>query len=113
MTWEGYWLPHLIDWGVAALVIPVVGLVVRRVARQAATAAGLHAAEASRAAQDATAAQVGAEAAEHRMRRLEGIAGGVLDSTSAALGLRALDDLRFRTIEQELGIRGRHAAGDS
>lgn len=108
MTWDGYWLPHLVDWSASILLgaalIPLLRSMLRKAARQAAG----HAQDAAAAATDATASAEAAAASERRLTGVEASVGGILDGVSASLGLRALDDLRFRSIEAELG-KGKHA----
>lgn len=123
MTWQGYWLPHLIDWILGGAATTVVGLVLRRVLRQlrdaqlaAVKAATSGAQHAHVAAWQAAQANTSSSDVLQRLAGLEGAVEGMKGAVSASLGHRARDALRFHEIEQQLQQQrqgaGRHAAGD-
>lgn len=106
MTWESYWLPHLIDWTLGAAGSAIVAWLVRRWIGRLVVVQDATAESAGRASIDASQAADDAAAVRQRLESLEARVGDVGDSISASLGHRIGDDLRFRTLEQQLGRLG-------
>lgn len=91
MSWEGYWLPHLVDWTLGAAGSAVVAFLVRRWLR--------------------TLSAANADDIADLRRRLGWLEGRFGDGISASLGHRARAELRFRAIEQRLELLGRPMRG--
>lgn len=93
MSWEDYWLPHLVDWTLGAAGSAVVAWLVRRWLRTLSVANAEEAAE-----------------VRQRLTVLERRFAAVGDAISASLGHRAVADLRFRAIEQRIELLGARPA---
>lgn len=114
MSWEGYWWPQLVSWTVGGAITAVVGVIagvlfrrlvlrpVRELLTQTAEHAQSGAVSASQAASDASAARVSSADVIRRLKAVEGQVGGIRDGISASLGHRARDDLRFKSLSEQL-----------
>lgn len=113
MTWEAFWWPNiagaLVSVGITTLVGVPLGFVVRRAWRQWLTTqerVAEHALQASvsatQGAQDASSVVTGQAEVVRRLKAVEGAVDGMKESTSASLGHRAREDVRFRGLEQRM-----------
>lgn len=120
MTWQGYWVPLLVqvavNIGAGALFGVPAAWLVRRALRPVALQLGLTSEHAAQAAVSASQGHDATNGVAQRLKRVEegvaGLYGRAGDDTSAALSHRLRDDVRLRRLEQLRQAGGEDAAVD-